>query len=224
MSIDIHKAAAYNQRKASKPFLCQSTRRVINPTTPAGVHWVAKQQNSLDDDSWSKKGKPWYDPSKRIDVDGMLGPTTQRELVSRYGPFSTEPHTLHPLPWFISVDRYDLAREPDDLSYKQKDTDWEQFTSHGGWYDAMLRLVSGWKEKRGTFSRVPKDWISLDELSIGIAHYWADTAPKFLAGFANALPELSGEAWGDRAEKMADPEWVRKQIRVMTGRRPHQAR
>jgi hypothetical protein len=225
MEIDINKAMAYNQRKAPESFLCQSTLERVNPGTPAGVHWVARRQRSLDDASWSKEGRSWYDPDKRITVDGMLGPQTQRELEHRYGEFSSTLQTRHPLPWFISVDRYDHARDPDDLSYRQSAPEWEAFTSHGRWYDAMFRLVSGWEARRGTFSRVPKDWISLDEFSIGIAHFWADTAPKLLAGFVASLPDLSAEAWGeDTARKMRDEDWIRDQIRVLTGKRPHQAR
>jgi len=159
-----------------------------------------------------------------------LGPHTRQVIEERYGSLCKERCTLHPLPWFISLSRYDHAREPDtllhqhDKSWGQPDKDWEAFTAQGRWCDAMLRLVSGWNES-GEFSRVPKDWISLDEFSIGIAHYWADTAPKLLADFVAAFPELSAEAWGEaKAIQMREEIWLRSQIRALTGKRAHQAK
>jgi len=224
MEIDIHKAMEYNRRKAPGPFLCQSSLAKIDPGSPAGVRWVAHHQHSLDDASWSKEGRSWYDPDKRITIDGMLGPQTQRELIRRYGEFSSTLQTRHPMPWFISVDRYDHARDPDALSYRQSAPEWEDFTAHGRWFDAMFRLVSGWEESSHTFSRVPRDWISLDEFSIGIAHFWADTAPNLLSSFVKDLPDLSADAWGDTADKMRDPNWIRGKVRVLTGKRAHQSR
>jgi hypothetical protein len=125
---------------------------------------------------------------------------------------------------FVSIDRYDHARDPQDLRRKPVDPAWEKFTSHGRWHDGMLRLVSGWKPSRKTFGRSPRSWISLDEISIGIAHYWAQTIPDFLVGFVEALPELSAQAWGEKAKGMASKKWLQEQIRAKTGRRPHQAK
>lgn len=207
MAVDIDAAVAYNRKRAPSLFLCQSTGVTINPRTPEGVAWVVMHQGAL-----------------KVDVDGKLGPGTQGELVCRYGPFSDKLLTLHRMPIFVSRWGYDHAHEYGDLKFPIKDTAWESFTSHGRWHDAMFRLVSGWKPG-GRFSRDPKSWISLDEFSIGIAHYWAGTAPKFLSSFVKALPELSARAWGaETAEKMRDPDWIREQVRAKKGKRKHQSR
>jgi len=207
MAVNVDKAIAYNRKRAPGPFLCQSTGVMVDPTTLAGVAWVEMQQKAL-----------------RLTVDGMLGPGTQEELVHRYGPFSEEMLTLHPMPIFVPRWGYDHAQEPGDLRYPIRAPAWESFTSHGRWHDAMFRLVSGWRPG-GKFSRDPKSWVSVDEFSIGIAHYWAGTAPPFLASFVRALPELSAQAWGaETAENMRDHDWIRERVRAKQGERRHQAR
>jgi len=85
-----------------------------------------------------------------------------------------------------------------------------------------MRLISGYKPDKRTFSRGPDSWISLDTFSIGFAHWWAKTAPKILSRVARGLPELSAWGWGeDTATNMANLSWLVKQIIPRKGKQLH---
>lgn len=117
----------------------------------------------------------------------------------------------HALPAFTRRWGYDHAEvEP----WPYKDAQWIQMTSTGLWAAGMLRMVSGYKPSRGTVSRGPDSWISLDTYSVGIAHWWAKTAPKLFARIALEAPDLARWAWGsERAEKMEDKRWLPSQVK-----------
>lgn len=219
----ISKACKFNLNHAPSPFFCPVQRILINPTEPEGVEWIAKMQEYMDDPWESKHG----DPEKRLDIDGMLGRKTLAALESRYGRLSSavDFDTIHPMPLLIAYWGYDMSFDWGNTDWPEKDEQWEEFTSGGTWHHGMLRLVTGWDPRFRTFNRTPRDHVSLDEMSIGFAHYWADVLPGFLAAFVNALFALAVDAWGlETAEKMRSEDWIASQIDAVKGKRSHQAK
>jgi hypothetical protein len=220
----IERAIAFNKRVECRPFLCQATFERIDPRTPEGVQWVAQVQDLFDDESWTKKPKAsYYDPSRRVKVDGMFGGQTQSEYIKRYGPLSETPSTLHPMPVLGSLWRYDHAYDPGQVEWPSYEPEWETFTHATSWVNAMLRLVSGYKG-RGKFDRFPRSVISLDTVSVGIAHHWAGSVADDLVDIVKALPELAEQAWGDNAQRMLDEDWTEDLFRPRKGKMAMQAR
>jgi len=115
---------------------------------------------------------------------------------------------LHPLPPDTDGDGdpgserwgYDHAID----GYSKADPHWQAVTA-GTVEGALLRLVSGWSPRKRTFSRHPDDWISLDTYSIGIAHWWAETADDLLAAIYDADPDLAVWAWGEDGADLIGP-------------------
>lgn len=156
----------------------------------------------------------------RLEADGMVGPTTLQAMKDEVaGEISIYP-VMHPLPTITSMWGYDHC--PD--TYKKPCPAWHAATREPTFVNGLLRLVSGGTDDRDRFSRSPDSWISLDEFSIGIAHWWADTAPKVLSRIARECPGVAAHAWGTTAVPMRDEEWLRAQIQAKRGKRPHQAK
>lgn len=119
--------------------------------------------------------------------------------------------TEHPLPPFKRRWGYDHAEV---TGWPYRDAQWIKVTGSGSWEAGMLRMVSGYSPTRGTVSRGPDAWISLDTYSVGIAHWWARTAPTLFARIALEAPALATWAWGsERARKMEDPRWLPSQVK-----------
>lgn len=124
---------------------------------------------------------------------------------------------LHPLPEIKKMWGYDHA--PD--VYNKVDLQWDKITGDGSFLSGLLRLVSGSKGG-GKFSRGPDSWISLDTVSVGIAHWWAATIPDLFARFAVEKPELVEWAWGkEAAAAMRNPNFLRGYLQAKRGKMPH---
>jgi hypothetical protein len=107
---------------------------------------------------------------------------------------------------------YDHAHDPSDPSrggWPKQDPQWEAATATGSWLAGMLRLLTGRQERGGrvTYSRGPDDFISLDTYSVGVAHWWAGTAPsKLFAPLATRFSLEADAAWGaEGADILRDP-------------------
>jgi hypothetical protein len=150
-----------------------------------------------------------------------------------YQTFPTDkddiPDAPHPPPWFAKSAAsgrsgyYDLAYEPGTGSgWPRCDPQWERATmtpdGKPSWLGNMLRLLTGRAvNRRGiiTYDRSPDDFITLDTYSIGVAHWWAHTAPKqILQPFTERLPDLAAQAWGERG---CDALRDHKMTRAITG-------
>lgn len=141
--------------------------------------------------------------------DGVL--TTEQ-----YQHFPTDhddiPEPVQKLPLFTKTAAsgkqgyYDHAYDPSDTtkgSWPVIDDQWEEMTSTGSWLASMLRLLTGrnvTKSGKITYDREVDDFVTLDTYSVGIAHWWAGTAPdQLLQPLANKFPKLCEEAWGKEA-------------------------
>ncbi|MEP2706516.1 MAG: hypothetical protein ABJQ71_05940 [Roseibium sp.] len=115
-----------------------------------------------------------------------------------------EMKALHPIP--PAVQRWGYDHIPD--VYRKQDPQWEEITNSGSFEAGLCRLVSGWNGE--VFSRGPDSWISLDTYSIGIAHWWADTAPNIFDEICAQHPELAVYAWGkEAASEMMNPQFLK---------------
>jgi len=175
------------------------------------------------------RGIATWQEARNLTADGKHGPKTARimfpPVVQTESVILTESDhpVLHPLPPFTAKWGYDHC----PWEYLKPCPTWEHLLKGGVFEDGLLKLVSGARTKKGkmVFSRAPDSWISLDEFSIGFAHWWAATAPELLAQIANRVPTLAAHAWGDEiAEKMTSEDWIASQIRAKRGKRPHQSR
>lgn len=96
------------------------------------------------------------------------------------------------------------------------DSQLETITSTDTWLSGMIRLVSGRKTSRMGgyhYSRGLDSLITLDTISIGIAHWWAGTIAKQIAKpLAERLPrEVVDAAWGPEGFAiLTDPERLDK--------------
>lgn len=130
--------------------------------------------------------------------DGMVGPRTVDAL-----PVAAEGAPLITKSPASGSGHYDHAYDASDPSrggWPKVDAQWEAVTGTGSWLAGMLRLLTGRQVGRGgavTYSRGPDDFITLDTYSIGIAHWWADTAPqKLLTPLVRRFPGEAVSAWG----------------------------
>lgn len=124
---------------------------------------------------------------------------------------------LHSLPKITEKWGYDHI--PD--VYQKVDPQWDQITGNGSFVAGLLKLVSNSKGG-GKFSRGPDSWISLDTVSVGIAHWWAGTLPNLFSKFAQEKPALCVWAWGDKpAELMKDPNFLKEHLQAKRGKYPH---
>jgi len=124
---------------------------------------------------------------------------------------------LHGLPKIKKMWGYDHA--PD--VFNKVDNQWKQITGDGSFVSGLLKLVSNYKGE-GKFSRGPDSWISLDTVSVGIAHWWAQTMPALFVRFAREKPEIAKWAWGEEAaEAMKDPQFLVKHLNAKRGKGPH---
>jgi len=124
---------------------------------------------------------------------------------------------LYPLP--KSTQKWGYDHIPD--VYNKVDKQWRQITGDGSFISGLLRLLSGYKGN-GKFSRGPDSWISLDTVSVGIAHWWADTIPDLFSRIATEKPLLTKWAWGEEAaEAMKDPKFLKGHLKAKRGAVPH---
>lgn len=141
-----------------------------------------------------------WQAAQGLTADGMAGPRTIRALPG-VGLAGAEPWvTKSPA---SGSGHYDHAHDPADPSrggWPKVDAQWEAVTATGSWLAGMLRLLTAREVRRGgvvTYSRGPDDFITLDTYSLGIAHWWADTAPqKLLAPLVRRFPADAEAAWG----------------------------
>lgn len=149
---------------------------------------------------------------------GAAGPdgvrAGERVVLSRVISAIPEFPILHPLPAGKRTGSGQNANDqfPDFMNVR--DPYWLA-TTKGTFEGALLRTVSGAKGigEDLTFSRPPDSYISLDSVSIGIAHWWAETIPAILKDIAIKHPAIARWAWGDFvAERMKDFDWIDSQI------------
>jgi len=208
-------ALKYNQRRGYP----QSKVREIQKEVGTGVDgvWGPNTCQALAD---------WQAANKLV-ADGKCGPKTMRHLFPQpvlseaAKPSSSAYPVLHELPKIKSMWGYDHCPN----TYLKPCPAWDGALQEDSFENGLLRLVSGSRSDKGqiVFSRSPDSWISLDEFSIGFAHWWADTAPDILEAIADELPSIARHAWGGAvAVAMTDLAWIRDQIRVKRGKRPHQ--
>lgn len=210
---DDYKAIRYNEKQACVPshFVCQSTGRVIQKGTLEALAWVRMHQRALS-----------------LHPDGMIGPQTQQALMSRYGPFAQCMLTDHMMPVYVRRWGYDHAHDHGSLDWPAPEPEWQRHTAKLDWRSGMMRLVSGYTPPRqgsmsglGTFSRGPRSVISLDTLSIGIAHFWAATIPAHMVGMFSRVPKLCLYAFMLHADKpLDDRDWWAGQVPQRKGKGP----
>lgn len=164
-----------------------------------------------------------FQAEARLDPDGLVGTKTRRALERRMRPATASGHMLPRLDYkwgYHHAIPESVTRVPADM--KLRDPELRDLTSSGSWLAGMLRLVSGYKPSRDVFSRGLDSYISLDTYSIGIAHWWASTAPKLISKVVRAAPGAAEAAWGARvAQAMRDPAWLRRQIPPKRGHMRH---
>jgi len=199
-------AVAYNERRNYSQDVVENIQRLVG--TGVDGTWGTKSVQAVAE---------WQD-KHRLEVDGKVGPITLRIMKDEI-TVGTYP-VMHPLPKITSMWGYDHCPN----TYKKSCPAWHDATKEPTFVNGLLRLVSGGHDERDRFSRSPDSWISLDELSIGIAHWWAETAPKILSAIAQKLPGVAAHAWGTTAISMRGIDWLRAQIRAKRGKRPHQAK
>lgn len=125
----------------------------------------------------------------------------------------------HPVPAAARKWGYDHL----PLVYDRRDPQATAMTE-GSVAGSLLRLVGGFDRERETWSRAWDSWISLDTYSIGVAHWWAETAPGLLARIAREEPILAAWAWGDDGAKLLDdPDKLRALTGTQRGKMPHRA-
>jgi peptidoglycan hydrolase-like protein with peptidoglycan-binding domain len=124
-----------------------------------------------------------------LEVDGKVGPNTERSLRRA---LSWQPAALHALPPITRRWHFDHAEL---APFPYSDRQLEAVTGTGSWSAGAIRLVTGYDAARRTVNRGWDSFTTLDTFSIGIAHWWSDTAPELLAEIARREPELAAWAW-----------------------------
>jgi peptidoglycan hydrolase-like protein with peptidoglycan-binding domain len=138
-----------------------------------------------------------------LEVDGKVGPKTERSLRRALSPQPAPLHGLPPITRRWGFDHAELRPFP------YSDTQLEAITGTGSWTAGAIRLVAGYDAGRRTVNRGLDSFTTLDTFSIGIAHWWADTAPELLAEIARREPNLAAWAWGRHtAEQLEDEDWL----------------
>lgn len=127
------------------------------------------------------------------------------------------PSPLHPLP--PKQSRWGYDHTPPVYGVKDSQATAQTEGSVAG---SMLRLVGGYDRKRETWSRGWDSWISLDTYSVGVAHWWSETAPDLFATIANEVPGLAAWGWGDEGLAiLRDPDRLRELTGTKRGKMPH---
>jgi hypothetical protein len=214
----IEKALSYNKKRGYSKDQVKDVQKAVAASPVDGL-WGPLTVRAV---------ATWQE-AKGLVADGKVGPKTMRMLsppeeVSESVILTPSAYPiLHPLPKISSKWGYDHC----PWEYLKPCPTWTATTGNGSFEAGLLRLVSGHRRSKGRdiYSRAPDSWISLDELSIGFAHWWADTAPDIFEAIADDLPKLAAHAWGpELAESMTGQKWIRGQIRVKRGKRPHQTK
>lgn len=147
-----------------------------------------------------------------FEADGLL---TTEQFQHFPTNFDTIPEPVQKLPLFTKTAAsgkqgyYDHAYDPSDPtkgSWPVIDSQWEQMTSTGSWLASMLRLLTGRSVNRAgvvTYDREVDDFVTLDTYSVGIAHWWAGTAPdQLFQPLVQKFPALAEESWGKEGAKL----------------------
>ena len=149
-------------------------------------------------------------------VDGKLGPITHGSIIRS---IANDIPIKHPLPPIVKRWGYDHAEL---TKFPYKDIQLELATSNGTWGSGMIRLVSGYSTSRKTFNRGLDSFITLDTYSLGIAHWWAESAPELLSELATKEPEIASWAWGDKvAILLQDEDWLLEIIPPKRGKKQY---
>jgi hypothetical protein len=199
-------ALEYNKSRGYTKDEVKAIQRVVGATAD-GV-WGPKTIASVE--AWQK--------ANGLVADGKVGPKTFAEMKESVQEDLIIPALLilHDLP--PATEKWGYDHLP--MVWEKKDPQLEAMTSNGNFEAGLVRLVSGWDGR--DFSRGPDSWISLDLYSIGIAHWWSDTAPKILDEICTRCPELAAFAWGeDAAKAMMDPRWLEELHPPKRGKMPH---
>lgn len=162
---------------------------MVDPGTEAGVEWTKTQQRLLG-----------------LEVDGKLGPDTVRAYVKRFGPLRSEPHTMMPMPYVKSMWGYDHTCDDPEGRWPIPDPGFEATLDelHNGFMAAMLRLLTGFNTRTREFNRWPRSVISLDTLSAGAFHYWAQTLADHLPAILADVPGIEQFAFQQDPDPLDD--------------------
>lgn len=206
-------AAEYNAKRGPSPFLCQSSWRMIDPGTEAGVHWVKTQQRLLD-----------------LEVDGKMGPATTREYVRRYGPLRSTPHTFIPIGWIRHMWGYDHVMDDPEARWPKRDPGFLATLDDldNDFIAGMLKLLTGFNPRTGEFNRWPRSIISLDTISVGCFHYWAKTLADHLPAILDDVPGIELLAFQTDVDPLTTivtmPQQLEDFLRPKTGKMKFDAR
>lgn len=144
------------------------------------------------------------EPTGELDVELLMTLPTDRDDI----PDSPAP-PAHMAKSPASGDEgyYDFAYDPAvGPVWPAPNAQWERITSAPTWLAAMLRQLTGREvNSRGvpTYSRTPDDFITLDTYSLGIAHWWAATAPTdLLRPLCLRFPGDAKAAFGEKGYKL----------------------
>lgn len=174
------RSRAYNDRRLDGTMRDPITLLDLDTGSDAFVRWTALLQAALG-----------------LKVDGAFGPRTEEAFLTRYGTEEERQELEHPLPLWVSRWGYDHGHPWEDTSWPLKDEQFAQLTGTGSWAAGMLRLVSGWSATQETFSRGLDSIVTLDTVSVGHPHYWAQRIPKVIAHVWNRAPEVCALGWGE---------------------------
>jgi len=210
------RARRYNEARAHTPAQIDVIARALGVDVRllmADLAWTDTMLRRVAD--WQR--------AQGLGADGMIGPLTlaRMEQVLARGEEVKGEAAARPLMAASPAaggGGYDHAYDPADPSrggWPKVDAQWEEATATGSWLAGMLRLLTGRTVRQGgvvTYSRGPDDFISLDTYSVGIAHWWAETAPsKLLAPLCARWPDEAAAAWGgDRLPTLRDPAALRR--------------
>lgn len=215
----INDAIAYNARHAATPFIDQSTGDWVHPASAEGVAWVARQQRALGRSPGDLRSE-----GEVLTIDGMLGPKTRDAYERRFGRLAVRLHTEVSMPALVSRWGYDHAHEsldddPDGMEWRQLDAAYEAYTADGTWESGALRLVARYSPKTGRFNRTPSSYISLDGVSLGLAHYVDRGAAELVSRtvklnrcYANRV--FGAELADDLAERRLDGLFLERGVEV----------
>lgn len=121
----------------------------------------------------------------------------------------------HPLPQKTEMWGYDHVPK----TWRKADPQFTAMTAPANVTCGLVRLVAGYEN--GTFSRGPDSVISLDTISVGIAHWWAGTIPSLLSGICRAHPDLAAWAFGaEVAQKATSKAWLESVLGDDRGKGP----
>ena len=167
------------------------------------------------DGKWGKMSVAYlvsWQTTNGFEADGLLTTEQYQHFPTN---FDNIPEPVQKLPLFTKTAAsgkhgyYDHAYDPSDPtkgSWPVVDTQWEEMTSTGSWLSSMLRLLTGRSVNRSgkvTYDREVDDFVTLDTYSVGIAHWWAGTAPdQLFQPLVQKFPALAEEAWGKEGAKI----------------------